>query len=382
MASDSLYMAIKTIGLSALAGRKPCSLDSAIRHNRREIQAELGADGHINPRLTHRNLRMAGPESVAGVLALAKELQTAAGIDADRLRRDHVQAFELVFSLAPDAAIDTAGYFGRCLAWSTKATGLAVLSADAHFDEAAPHLHVLLSPVKGGQMTRSQELTAKAQTLKLCESFWREVAGPAGLRRDRAQLRGSVKAAAVAVVLDRLGAPDAGPMLSVWPLVVAAVSANPLPWLEKLGIDPADLKAKPIEFSGPKTNSIEFENAEPKSIEFAEGGANGVRGERTLSCVEFASSPPSDSVPSSPFADPEPKALGAVELLPDGFGCPVLLSHVLPRSERLEVARDAQTMAIARHGRAVGPSAGPVDLADAGRVVDRTDAHDLAGWLL
>ena len=49
MAESIAHFAVKSIGLSRVNGRKPCTLLEAARHNLREIQAEQGATGHIDP---------------------------------------------------------------------------------------------------------------------------------------------------------------------------------------------------------------------------------------------------------------------------------------------------------------------------------------------
>jgi hypothetical protein len=91
MAESIQHFAIKTIGLSRCNGRKPCTLLEAARHNLREIQAEFGAGGHINPRRMADNVTLAGPATAAQVQAQADELLEL--VDRSRLKRDHVQQF-------------------------------------------------------------------------------------------------------------------------------------------------------------------------------------------------------------------------------------------------------------------------------------------------
>ena len=66
-----LYFAVGTVGLSKRNGRKPSTLMQAIRHNRREIQAELGAHSHIDATSTQHNETIAGAGNAAAVVALA-----------------------------------------------------------------------------------------------------------------------------------------------------------------------------------------------------------------------------------------------------------------------------------------------------------------------
>ncbi|NMM77560.1 plasmid recombination protein [Acidovorax sp. SRB_24] len=238
MAESIAHFAVKSIGLSRVNGRKPCTLLEAARHNLREIQAEQGATGHIDPTRTHCNSILHGPVSAAEVQAQAGALLDAVGIHADKLRRDHCQAIEAVFSLPQDAAIpDSAAYFAQCLAWLAGASALPVLSAVVHRDESAMHLHVLLLPLKDGAHVGSAPID-RAALKSLREDFFAKVAGPAGLQRSGAKVRGVVKQWAVAAVLQRceaLGLPTAnGPL---WPVMVGAITRDPTPAMLALSID-------------------------------------------------------------------------------------------------------------------------------------------------
>ena len=136
---------------------------AAARHNLREIQAELGAGGTIDPTRMHMNVVVHGPGNAADVAALAKARMQAAGVG--KLRKDAVQAIELVFSLPPCTGVDTRHYFADCLAWAGARFGADnILSAVAHHDEAAPHMHVLLLPLVGNKMAGS-ELVGNRRTL-------------------------------------------------------------------------------------------------------------------------------------------------------------------------------------------------------------------------
>jgi len=90
MAESIAHFAVKSIGLSRVNGRKPCTLLEAARHNLREIQAEQGATGRIDPTRTHGNTLLHGPATAAEVCAQAEALQAAAGIIPGNLRRDCV----------------------------------------------------------------------------------------------------------------------------------------------------------------------------------------------------------------------------------------------------------------------------------------------------
>ena len=258
MAGDVAYFAAKTIGMSKVNGRKPCDLLTAARHNLREIQAEMGSVGRIDPGRSATNAILAGPTDAAQVQALAVSLMAAAGLNPAAMRRDHVQALEFVFSLPPSSGVDPAAYFARCLAWLAQALPLPVLSAVSHADEVAPHLHVLLLPLADGIYAGGKPVE-RPKLLRLRESFFNVVAGPAGLQRESAKLRGEPKRWAVAAVLTRceaMGLPAVnGPL---WPVLVAAIERDPTAAVCALG----------IELSAPKDRTTQ---AEPDPIGI-EGG--------------------------------------------------------------------------------------------------------------
>lgn len=217
MAETIGLFAIKTVGLSRVNGRKPCTLLEAARHNLRQIQAELGAVGHIDPKRMVDNVIMSGPTTAAQVQAQADAL--LASVDTTRLKRDHVQAVEVVFSLPAGSSLDVGLYFARCVEWLRVALPLPIVSAVAHLDESAPHAHILLLPVSDGKHIGGG-LIDKPKLLRLRDAFFQKVAGPAGLKRDSAKVRGPVKQWAVDAVLRQCvanGLPDGmGPLWGVF----------------------------------------------------------------------------------------------------------------------------------------------------------------------
>lgn len=405
MAGDVAYFAAKTIGMSKVNGRKPCDLMTAARHNLREIQAEMGSVGRIDPGRSATNAILAGPADAAEVQALAVSLLAAAGLNPAAMRRDHVQALEFVFSLPPSSGVDPAAYFARCLAWLAQALPLPVLSAVSHADEVAPHLHVLLLPLADGIYAGGKPVE-RPKLLLLRESFFNVVAGPAGLQRESAKLRGEAKRWAVAAVLTRceaMGLPAVnGPL---WPVLVAAIERDPTAAVCALG----------IELSAPKDRTTQAE-PNPIGIEGVtmNGTANPIgiekRGEKTqsLSCVGIAQkttlktatephpghTPSLQSGSACPVADDlgsrEPirslgelwQRVGIRVIAPpkSGLGCAMRADRTTAvRPNRLTIAQAAQLAAIARHARKP-MSASVLTDPDDDRHVDRSEAQDLHAW--
>jgi len=380
MAESVMHIAIKTIGLSRCGGRKPCSLLNAAKHNLREIQAGRCAAGHIDAKRMTDNVTIEGPATAAEVQVMADKLLAGACIVG--LRRDHVQAIEVVFSLPPGAPVEPLAYFTRCLEWLHSALPLPVLLATAHRDEAAPHLHVLLLPVRDGKHIGGEPY--KLASLKpLRESFFREVAGPAGLKRDGAKVRGNVKQWAIEAVLrecDAMGMPAAnGPL---WPVLVAAIKRDPTEAMQLLGIDMNSIRPKVDASPEPAPTNPYGLSANPYGLlkpsqEKQSPSCVGLCSQTTFTqATKAASATPDD------HAATQPKAIETLEELWMKVGCQSnWMTHT--KAERMRRARDAQQRAIDRHrSKPAAPApAGAVHVDHDGLIRERDEfSHDTTAW--
>lgn len=88
----------------------------AAKHNLREIAAEIGAAGHIDPARMHMNLVLRGPVTADKVASNAKALIADAGITRQRV--GSVMALELVFTLPPDTGVNVREYFEDATRWA------------------------------------------------------------------------------------------------------------------------------------------------------------------------------------------------------------------------------------------------------------------------
>jgi hypothetical protein len=353
------FFAVKSIGLSRVNGRKLQTLLQAARHNLREIQAEQGAVGRIDPRRISDNIVLHGPVAAAEVQAHAKAVLAAAGINTDKLRRDHCEAIEAVFSLPPDAVVgDRAAYFARCLEWIAGAMVLPVLSAVVHRDESAQHLHVLLVPVRDRVHVGSAPIDRIALK-RLRDSFFAQVAGPAGLKRTGAKVRGVVKQWAVAAVLSRceaMGLPAAtGP---VWTVLVSAIERDPTAAMLALGININNIRPCAAK---PETNPIGIE-ANPIGIEKPDQKTE------PYLCVGIASPAPS----------PKPqKAVCSLRELWLLVGCKLAVQ----RADRLRRARAALQAGTDRHAHRAPASTAPCVIDSSVTRVERDEhTHDTSVW--
>lgn len=288
----------------------------AARHNRRVIQAEMGATGSIDPTRSALNETLQGPPSADDVARLAKDLMRDAGIG--KLRKDAVMGLELVFSLPPDHPGDYRAFFSDCAAWAESQFGGArnILSVDIHRDEAQPHCHVLVLPLKGRKLAGSEMAGNRHQLLAMQSHFFGAVAARHGLRKAPARLQGANKKAATAATLQKLretGDPVLGS--AVWPTVRAAIENDPAPFLVPLGIVLSAQKKALRTMAQIFTSKGKGKAVEAKPIGFAG------RQSQSLSCVGFASilaTPTPDKVPDCPV-EPQSVRVRDCDLDPASF---------------------------------------------------------------
>lgn len=276
--SGDYIMAVKSIGLSTVNGRKPCTLEAAAKHNKRELAAELEGRGRIDPDRVKLNYSLGGAGNVAGVLALAYQLMEGIGTSPDKMRRDYCQAVEIVFSLPPTTTIDTAKYFAACVAWCCERFGAGnILSADVHHDEPSNpfHAHALIAPIKAGRWMGGR-LIDRTNTQNMRDSFGRQVAAVYGLRMgDR--LTGKRKGDAVATVLAAIETNHRAVIASsLWQPLRHAIERNPAPFIAAMGLELTDRPAKKMKTmvktftstgKGPKRETMHLRKPNPIGIE-------------------------------------------------------------------------------------------------------------------
>lgn len=259
----------------------------AARHNRRVIQAEMGATGSIDPTRSALNETLQGPPTADDVARLAKDLMRAAGIG--KLRKDAVLGLELVFSLPPDHPCDDRAFFSDCAAWAASQYGgpQNILSVDIHRDEAQPHCHVLILPILAQKLAGSDMAGNRQKLLAMQGHFFDTVAARYGLRKAPARLQGANKYAAATAALHKLRE-SGDPVLesAIWPTVRAVIESDPTPFLMPLGIA-LSVPKKPLRTMAQVfTSKGKGEAAEVNPIGFER------QKKQSLSCVGFAAKPP------------------------------------------------------------------------------------------
>ena len=147
------FLRIAKLGKDYRIKNDPNIVLKAAKHNLREILAEMKSDSlsHIDPSLSHLNFVLRGKKNSAGVIVEMNELLEAAGVlKSKKIRSNTIRGVELVFSLPVNSSIDPRSCFADFVAWvESFYTGIPILSAVAHLDEGAPHVHVILLPIVG-----------------------------------------------------------------------------------------------------------------------------------------------------------------------------------------------------------------------------------------
>jgi hypothetical protein len=212
----------------------------ALRHNKREIQAELGAAGYIDASKSSLNLCLAGPDTSEAGYAIFKDAVAEFVLTAGKMiRKDAVLAIELIFSLpAKSHHINPQAFFDDCLEWAEKQfPANPIISADAHMDEANPHLHVILNCILKDRLIGSKAIGYKRDFGNRNIRFFEEVGKKYGLqpvtltisKADRKRLEAEVMAEFVRSNDPVLKSPALN-------AIKAAVCLNPVLFAQDLGL--------------------------------------------------------------------------------------------------------------------------------------------------
>ena len=216
----------------------------ALQHNKRILQAERGACANIDATRTPLNYCLAGDSTPQDIATLAKVQMLKAGIE--QARKNGVMAVEVIFSLPIDRhKQDTKPFFTDCYEWLKQTFEGELLSFDVHLDESAPHAHALILPLINGKMQGNKLVGSTGNLMRLINLFHADVAKHYGLSRsDRKRLNECDRQSIVKLVLSRLKA-DSVMFSGIWACVRDAISRDPLPYAQTLGIDnPAQEKRK------------------------------------------------------------------------------------------------------------------------------------------
>ncbi len=215
-------------------------LKSAFRHNKREIQKELGANSHIDASKIYQNYSLietlATPELLQRMHDSVELYEESTG---KRIRRDAVLALEAVFSVPSHRNdLDVQKFFADCLAWiNAQLSPATVLTADVHLDEANPHMHVILSCVTPTKLIGSWLKGNREKYHERNDDFFHQVASHYGLSLPPTKLYKSDREKLAKVSISHIES-TCDPMTKSphYSLIRSMIQQNPVPFATNLGI--------------------------------------------------------------------------------------------------------------------------------------------------
>jgi hypothetical protein len=208
----------------------------ALKHNKRTLQNERGANSNIDVARTPLNYSLTGDSTPETIARLTKAKMIMAGVD--KVRKDAVMAVEIVFSLPIDRHNqDTRPFFNDCYEWTKRTFDGEVLSFDFHADESAPHAHALLLPLVDGKMQGSSMVGGIGNLTRLRNLFYSEVARHYGLSRNESKRLSSMdKQSLEKMVLAKLQN-DPAMQSKAWACFRDAIHNDPMPYAQLLSIE-------------------------------------------------------------------------------------------------------------------------------------------------
>lgn len=209
-------------------------IEEALKHNRREIQHDRGAGGHIAPERIRLNYSLHGAGNAREIAVRAKIAMLEAGIETPR--KNGVMGVEILFSLPIDRhQQDSRPFFEDCLSWVQRNMQGELLAFDVHLDEAAPHAHAVILPLVDGRMQGRDMIGNTGNMNRLRNLFYSEVAKRYGLSQGNTKLCEKDKAVLARQVIDALSN-DPMRYSALWPFVRDAIHADPAPYAQHLGL--------------------------------------------------------------------------------------------------------------------------------------------------
>lgn len=150
-----------------------------------------------------------------------------------------VQRYELIVSLPNTTTVDYVAVFNDTVAWAIEYFRVPVISAVIHLDQAHPHVHLLLLPLRDGKWLGSRLIGPRSAVSAMQKSFSNVVAGKYGLLAE-AQFNSETTAicreAAERVIYQFAKQPRDQRAATAVDAVAALIALNPGPLLKKLAL--------------------------------------------------------------------------------------------------------------------------------------------------
>lgn len=248
---SAAYLALKSLSKSAA---HPLV---ALRHNLREIAAEMAAASHINPKRTRLNQVIHGHDSSFGVENVRSYILKK--IKIDNPRKNAVHGIEIVVSLPPHAPINQLAFFLNARDWLKENYGGLMIHAVIHNDEEAPHMHVLILPIVNKRLQGNALMGNRNRLIQLQADFHENVCKPFGLDKPKPKSKASEKRAAQAVIDAIEQKPYLWTQSEFQEMVKNLIYKNPIAFFKCVGFSP---NRKVSDFTKIMTQKVK---PEPKS---------------------------------------------------------------------------------------------------------------------
>ena len=223
-------------------------LREAFKHNKREIQRELGARSHIDAERIHLNKSLIDDSPTDELmLRLLENIDAYEEHGSKRIRREAVLALEVLFSLpAMRRDIDQTAYFNDCLVWvKGQLAPAAAMTAHIHLDESCPHMHVIMLCVTPTKLIGSYVKGDRRKYHERSQDFFIKVAEKYGFTRAPEKLR-KVDKIQLAKQVISLAESSGDPMTKSphYSLIQYKIREDPTPFANNLGIEIRTTPAK------------------------------------------------------------------------------------------------------------------------------------------
>ena len=211
-------------------------------HNARKIPIELQPNGRIDSTKSIHNTVI---ESIdcGSLEEKVKRIISDAGINLEsgRYKRPNKGlAIEWLFTVTPGFECDYVELYKKTLDWLRKwLPNCPIAYAIIHFDEADPHMHVVMVPLDGKRLPASKILGYKGVSRARVIDLYEQVGKKFGLSHP-ARLTGAAKKRAAELTIkvcerfsyrNKLG--------KMWQPFVMAIQSRPEPFMDALGINPS-----------------------------------------------------------------------------------------------------------------------------------------------
>lgn len=221
------------------------TLEHAVAHNTRQSYSIKGQYGRIMFKDRFKNLELISlgdqsiRERVFGFLA-----HRGIDINGPRMRnKNRGYGVEFLFTVTAGHRCNFDALYGLCLQWlMSYLPECPVANAVIHYDEADPHLHVIVVPIKSGKLAADLIRGFRGEARDRNRAVYDFVNGERFGLTYPERLVGATKAVAVALAKQALWSlPDHEIRRSVGREIEQAIHARPEPFLSALGIRLGDV---------------------------------------------------------------------------------------------------------------------------------------------